>query len=93
MDSKHLLLTKTFWMNVLGLAATVGGLQRLPRQQPAGQEAPSQRHAPFMQRCPAAHGGPPPHRHAPEIEQLSAFPGSQLAQAAAATPHVNTERG
>jgi hypothetical protein len=72
---------------------TVAGLQRLPRQQPAGQEAPSQRQAPFMQRWPAAQGGPLPHRHAPETAQLSAFPGSQLAQAAAATPHVSTERG
>ena len=26
MDSKHLLASKTFWMNVLGLAITVGGL-------------------------------------------------------------------
>lgn len=26
MDSKHLLFSKTFWANVLGLALTVGGI-------------------------------------------------------------------
>jgi hypothetical protein len=26
MDRKHLLLSKTFWLNVVGFAATVGGI-------------------------------------------------------------------
>jgi hypothetical protein len=68
-------------------------LHTLPRQQPAGQEAASQTHTPFMQRCPAVHGGPPPQRHAPVSEQLSALLVSQPMQAAPAAPQAWTDRG
>jgi len=36
-----------------------------PRQQPSGQEAASQRHRPFAQRCPAGQAGPWPHWQTP----------------------------
>jgi hypothetical protein len=68
-------------------------LHRLPRQQPAGQDAASHTQTPFMQRCPVSHGGPPPQRQAPVSEQLSALPVSQPMQAAPAAPHACTERG
>ena len=45
-----------------------------------------------MQRCPEPQGAPPPQRQAPRIEQVSACWGSQLPQAAPATPHVTNER-
>ena len=65
----------------------------LPRQQPPGQEAASHTQTPFMQRCPATHGGPPPQRQAPVSEQLSALLVSQPTQAAPAAPQACTDRG
>jgi hypothetical protein len=64
-----------------------------PWQQPPAHEDASQMHAPFMQRCPAWQGGPPPQRQAPASEQVSAVLVSQLVQAAAPTPQLFAERG
>ena len=68
-------------------------VQMFPRQQPAGQDAPSQRQTLFMQRCPAPHGGPPPQRQSPPREQVSALLESQVPQAMPPTPQVCAERG
>ena len=70
-----------------------GVSQRPPWQQPAGQEAASQTHAPFMHRWPATHGGPPPQRQAPSVEQVSALLPSQPVQASPPVPQVETDRG
>ena len=70
-----------------------GLLQALPRQQPPGQDSPSHRQTPFMQRCPAPQGGLPPQRQSPVSEQVSARRESQPTQAPPATPQVCGERG
>ena len=69
-----------------------GTSHRPPLQHPAGQEAASQTQAPFMHRCPAPQGGPPPQRQAPSVEQVSALSSSQPAQALPAVPQVPTDR-
>ena len=46
-----------------------------------------------MQCCPSWHGAPPPQRQAPVSEQVSALSASQVMHAAAAVPHVVTDRG
>jgi hypothetical protein len=69
------------------------GLHTFPWQHPAAHEDASQTQAPFMQRCPAAHGAPPPHRQAPVTEQVSARSASQLPHAAAPMPQVSSDRG
>ena len=70
-----------------------GALQTPVWQQPPGHEAASQTHAPFMHRWPPRHGGPPPQRQAPIIEQVSALSRSQPMQATPAVPHVEVDRG
>ncbi len=70
-----------------------GTLQMVPWQQPFGHDMASHTHAPFMHRWPASHGGPPPQRQAPSIEQVSTLPVSQPMHAAPAVPHVDTDRG
>jgi hypothetical protein len=67
-------------------------LQVVPWQQPAGQEAASQMHAPFMQCCPAWQGGPPPQRQAPVAAQVSDLSASQMPQAAPPLPQVLIDR-
>jgi hypothetical protein len=64
-----------------------------PLQHPAGHEVASQTQAPLLHRWPAAQGGPPPQRHAPSAEQVSALPSSQPTQAPPAVPQVETDRG
>jgi hypothetical protein len=46
--------------------------QVVPLQHPDGQLVASQTQAPAEQRCPAPHCAPPPQRHTPVGEQLSA---------------------
>lgn len=70
-----------------------GGVHTPPAQQPPGHEVASHMQVPPRQRWPAAHGGPPPQRHSPSIEQVSTRTGSQAMHAAAPTPHADTERG
>lgn len=64
-----------------------------PAQHPDGHDVASHMHVPFMHRCPEPHGGALPQRHSPSMEQVSARSGSQAVQAAAPTPHAETDRG
>jgi hypothetical protein len=59
-----------------------------PVQHPFGHDVELHTHDPPEQTWPAPHMGDDPHLHAPEVEQLSAFVGSQAVHAAPATPHV-----
>jgi len=45
-----------------------------------------------MQRCPAVQAAPPPQRHVPVNEQLSAMPASQLMHAPPTGPQATTDR-
>jgi hypothetical protein len=60
-------------------------------QQPPAHDVPSQTQALPMQRCPAAHAAPVPHRQSPTDEQLSA-PALQATQVAPALPQLASER-
>jgi hypothetical protein len=62
-----------------------------PEQQPLGQDVWSHTHAPETQRWPAPHGGPPPHRHAPAAEQVSAPPAAHVVHAPPPTPHDSSD--
>lgn len=66
--------------------------QRLPTQQPLGQDVPSQMHRPPLQRCPPPQAGPSPHRQAPSGLQVSALLVSQVRQAAPGAPHADRLR-
>jgi hypothetical protein len=61
--------------------SSAGLVQALPEQQPPAHDPPSQTQTPFMQRCPAAQGGPPPQRQSPVSEQVSVLLESQAPQA------------
>lgn len=67
-------------------------LHSSPWQHPPGHDVASQRHAPFMHRCPLRQAGPPPHRHSPSSVQVSAFDRSHAAQTAPPVPQLDTER-
>lgn len=67
--------------------------QRLPAQQPLGQEPASHTHCPAAQRCPPPHAGPAPQRQVPSGEQPSALVASQVWQAPPPTPQASSARG
>jgi hypothetical protein len=68
-------------------ASAVGGLTQLvPLQQPAAQLAELQTQTLPTHACPGAHAAPPPHLHAPPLQE-SDFVGSHTAQVAPAVPH------
>ena len=71
----------------LGNAGTV---HAPPAQQPAGQEAGLQTHAPAEHTRPAPHAGPAPHLHAPAV-QLSALPLAQATHAMPPEPQAPSE--
>lgn len=62
-------------------------MQVLPLQQPVGQLAGLQTHAPPTQRWPVPHAGLAPHLHPPPL-QLSARVASQVEHAAPEAPHL-----
>ena len=67
-------------------------VQLVPLQHPDGHEVTSHTQAPLTQCCPAAHGAPLPHWHAPLL-QLSVRTESQAIHAIAPVPHEVTEGG
>jgi hypothetical protein len=67
-------------------------LHSSPWQQPPGHDIASHRHAPFMQRCPLRHAGPPPQRHSPSSVQVSALERSQAEQTSPPVPQLDTDR-
>jgi hypothetical protein len=69
----------------------VGVTQAPPAQQPLGHDVESQTHAPPWQICPVPHAAPGPHEHAPEVEQLSAFVGSQVTHALPFVPQLESD--
>ncbi len=69
------------------------GVHVLPWQQPVGHEVALQTHAPPMQACPVAQGGPLPHWHAPVAEQLSARVVSHATHAAPPVPQADKDGG
>jgi hypothetical protein len=72
--------------------APVGGdVHTLLVQHPLGHDAELQTQAPPLQIWPAEQGGPAPHAHAPEGEQLSACVELQLTQALPSVPHAEKE--
>jgi hypothetical protein len=68
-----------------------GDVHTLPLQHPLGHDAELQTHAPPLQIWPAAHGGPAPHAHAPEGEQLSACVGLQPTQELPSVPQLERD--
>ena len=67
--------------------AVVGLTHAPPEQQPEGQLAALQTHAPATHARPAPHAGPAPQRHAPAA-QPSAIVEEQAVHAAPPTPQV-----
>lgn len=63
----------------------------VPEQHPFGQDVELQTHMPVEQTWPAPQAGPVPQLHAPDVEQVSAFVGSQATHADPLVPQVMSE--
>lgn len=70
--------------------ASVRASQRVPLQQPAGQETSSQTQVPLLHRWPGAQAGPPPQRHSPPA-QRSATRSSHASQARPRVPQLSRD--